>query len=154
MGSLTQAGKKSKTAIWLHESHKLHVEFQVAAGQTVYRGQPVKLTNDGKITPWAKADLNHLIIGYVTTDQIAGEWATVAMKGYMGVLALNATAGAMNCGPVTYQAYNTANGDTTHGNKGYSTYAAPTTDTGNTETHAWSIDQAAAQYDLIRVIVN
>jgi hypothetical protein len=151
MGYLASAGKKTKTVIFQHESHKLHIEFAVAAGQTVKRGQPVKLAANGTVQPWAKADLNVACIGYCYNDAPAGEMVTVVMRSYMVILGINATAGALNAGPVTYQGYNEANADLRDGLLGYNTFSAPTGATGNTEFNGWNLDQVAAQYDLIRV---
>ncbi|HEU4608383.1 MAG TPA: hypothetical protein VFS31_09760 [Chitinophagaceae bacterium] len=151
MGALTSAGSKSKTVIFQSESHKLMIEFVVAAGQTVKRGQPVKLTTDGKITPWAKGDLNVACVGYCSMDGLAGDYVTIYMRAFLVILAINATAGALSTGPVTYQGYDTTHADTRDGLTGYSTFSAPTADTGNTEFNGWALDAAAAQYDLIRV---
>ena len=150
MPGLTQAGSKAKTVIFQHESHKLHIEFVVGA-TAVKRGQPVKLDATGKIVPWAKADLNVNCIGYSVHDGAVGDFATVIMRAFLVVLAINATAGALAPGPVTYQGYNTVNPDLRDGLTGYNTFSAPTGATGNTEYNGWNLDAATAQYELIRV---
>lgn len=58
MADLVKVGAKTPQAvIYKSESHKLHQSFVVKKGQTVVKGQPVKLnTDDGTISPYTGAE--------------------------------------------------------------------------------------------------
>lgn len=45
-------GQTLQAVIYKSESHKLHQAFPVKDGDTVVQGQPVKLNNDGTISPY------------------------------------------------------------------------------------------------------
>lgn len=45
-------GRTPQAVIYKSESHKLHQAFPVKASDTVVQGQPVKLNNDGTISPY------------------------------------------------------------------------------------------------------
>jgi len=143
MAQLTAMGGQTKT-IFLNEaeSHKLHLAFTVAAGQTVKRGQPVILNADGDILPPGTLDgtLNPQIIGYSVHNAAAGEEATIAMRGYCVVFAV--AAAAQNAGLVSYNGLGT---DTD-----YTKYAAEAT---AAESNGWSLDKATAAQEMIRVVL-
>ena len=45
-------GQTLQAVIYKSESHKLHQAFPVKDGDTIVHGQPVKLNNDGTISPY------------------------------------------------------------------------------------------------------
>lgn len=45
-------GRTLQAVIYKSESHKLHQAFPVKDGDTIVQGQPVKLNNDGTISPY------------------------------------------------------------------------------------------------------
>lgn len=140
MAQFTAIGQQTKT-IFLNEaeSHKLHLAFTVAAGQTVKKGQPVKLNNAGEIlTPALDGSENHLIIGYSIMNTAAGEECTIAMRAYAVVFAVSAA--SQNAGPVSFNGFGT---DTD-----YTKYGAESTPA---EVGGWALDSATAAQQLIRV---
>lgn len=48
-------GRTPQAVIYKSESHKLHQAFPVKSGDTIVQGQPVKLNNDGTISPYTGA---------------------------------------------------------------------------------------------------
>ena len=88
------------------ESHKLHQAFMVAAGKTVYVGQPVKLNADGEVVPAAANEPAMNIIGYSVHKGTEGDEVTVAMKAY--ALIYVKPKAAVVAGPVQYDGTNTA----------------------------------------------
>lgn len=48
-------GRTTQTVIYKSESHKLHQAFPVKSGDTIVQGQPVKLNDDGTISPYTGA---------------------------------------------------------------------------------------------------
>lgn len=145
-GTLTSLGGVSKTTLLAEEPDKLRIEFTTAAD--VKKGQFVKLTNAGLVTPWVKADLQHLCLGYCDADVLSGGVVTVVTRGY--AVHFGITAGAANCGPATTNGYDSADADTTVGAKGYMIWGVATD---VTDAVGWIIDQAAGANALIRVII-
>ena len=45
-------GRTPQAVIYKSESHKLHQAFPVKSGDTIVQGQPVKLNDDGTISPY------------------------------------------------------------------------------------------------------
>ena len=117
--------------------HLTHVEFEAVA--PVYKGQPVKLNNAGKVTPYLTADDPILNIGVAHADAAAGELVTVVTRG-LGVTNAQANA-AINAGPVKVHSYSTAN---------ERVLFIQGTDT--TDSNGWALDSAGAQFDDIRVL--
>lgn len=138
-------GNQTKTTFLNTEAHKLSLEF--VANAAVKSGQPVKLTNDGKVTPWAKTDALNLCIGYAYQSADANEYVTVFVRGYLVIWALS-TGTSLNAGPVALQGYDSST-DAGGNRKGYSQYGAVSSDTAS----AWALDAAAAANTLIRVLV-
>ena len=65
---LTILGSKTPRAvIYKSESHKLHQAFNVKSGQTVVKGQPVKLETDGTISPYTGTGV---YLGIAVTDSV------------------------------------------------------------------------------------
>lgn len=146
-GTLTSLGGVSKTTVLAEEEMKIRVEFTTAA--IVKKGQPVKLTAAGLVTPWAKTDLQHLCIGYCDSDQASGSLVTVVTRGYAIIYGISAA--AANAGPATYNGYDSTNPDTNEvGAIGYSQYGAATD---VTDCIAWILDQASAANFLMRVLI-
>jgi hypothetical protein len=145
-GTLTSLGNVSKNTLLAEEEHKIRVEFTTAA--QVYKGQLVKLTAAGLVTPWAKTDLQHLAIGYADSDQASGALVTIVCRGYAMLFGI--VAGATNAGPATVNGYDTADTDTYQGGVGYSIWGAATD---VTDCVGWILDQVAAANALVRVLV-
>lgn len=141
MAQMTAFGGKTKT-IFLNEaeSHKLHLAFTVATGQTVKKGQPVILNTDGEILPPGTVDgtLNPQIIGYSVQNAAAGEECTIAMRAYCVIFAQ--ASAVQNAGLVSYNGIGT---DTD-----YTKYATEAT---AAESNGWSLDKATAIGQMIRV---
>lgn len=49
-------GQTLQAVIYKSESHKLHQAFPVKDGETIVHGQPVKLNNEGTISPYTGAE--------------------------------------------------------------------------------------------------
>ena len=63
---LTLAGRQTPRAqIYKSESQKLHQAFAVKKGDTIVKGQPVKLETDGTISPYAGTGI---YLGIAVTD--------------------------------------------------------------------------------------
>ena len=132
-------GAKTKQAVFLNaESHKLHLEFE--AEGAVKKGQPVKLTNDGKAAPLGAADAAYLKIGDSIHDAADGELITVMMRGHVRVT-VEATA-IQNAGPVKWASF-----ETTTGRNRYAAAA----DAATTQGHA--LEASAAIGDEITVVL-
>lgn len=99
-------GSTTKT-IFEHtpEAHKLRIEFIVAAGQTVHKGDLVVLAAAGTVQAAAAAAPRYTIIGVAMMDGIAGEYVTVAMKAACVVLNAEGNA-AVPPGPCQLGAWN------------------------------------------------
>lgn len=146
-GTLTSLGNPSKSTILDYEEDKISIEF--TASGAINKGQPVKLTNAGKVILWAKTDLQHLCLGIALSTQADGELISVVTRGYAIVYGISA--GAANAGPATYNGYDTTNANTYDGvSKGFSIYGVATD---ATDAIAWIVDPAAAQYSLMRVLI-
>lgn len=123
------------------EAHKLHLDFEVAAGQTVHKADPVIFATNGKVQAAADDQAPHTIIGVSIHEATAGQRATIAMRGYTVVNA-EAQAASLNAGPVEVGPWNA-----TTGRREYAV-AADTTDTVG---HA--IEQVVADGDAVRVCI-
>jgi hypothetical protein len=65
---LTLVGQQTPRAvIYKSESHKLHQAFSVKSGDTVVKGQPVKLNEDGTISPYTGTGI---YLGLAVTDSV------------------------------------------------------------------------------------
>lgn len=143
MGNLTVLGKKTRTIIQHSENHKLTLEIEAAV--EIQKGQPVKLTAAGLVTPWAKADGQHTLLGVAVFYAEAGKMTTVWSRGYMIVLG---TANAVqDAGPITYEGVQTTGSDDI---KGYMKYGAAAS---VTDCIGWSLVQATAIGQVIRVVI-
>jgi len=141
--ALTVFGEVTKS-IFLKEieAHKIHEEFEVASAVTVKKGQAVKLTTAGLVTPAVAGELEHLVIGYSIHDGAAGELVTVGIKAFTIVWAQSA--GALDAGPVQIGA---AGADPL-----YATYVAATVDqTATPDCVGWALDNATGEDEMIRV---
>lgn len=145
-GTLVSLGGVSKSIVLAEEEDKLRVQFTTAA--QVYKGQPVKLTNTGTITPWLTSDAEHLCIGYCDADTAAAALVTIVCRGY--ALHFGIVAGAVNPGIATPNGYDSTDTDTYQGAIGYTIWQAGTT---QANTLGWIIDVASAEYNLVRVII-
>lgn len=145
-GTLTSLGGVSKTTVLAEEEDKIRVEFTTAA--IVKKGQPVKLTAAGLVTPWAKTDLQHLNIGYCDSDQASGALVTIVCRGFAIIYGISAA--AANAGPATYNGYDSADADLQVGAIGYSIYGVATD---VTDCVAWILDQVGAANNLMRVLI-
>ena len=91
-------GENTIAVILKKNGNELHHTFVVADSQTIEKAQPVKLTNDGKITPLASGDNYNLCIGNALNKATAGEQCTVYLRGR--IVAQGTTPGSLNAGPV------------------------------------------------------
>lgn len=101
-------GQESKT-VFIHdvENHKLHLEFTVAAGQAVKKGQPLILNTDGTVQAAAANVDRTAVIGYAIHDAAAEELVTAGMRAYAVVI--GSSAGALDAGAVKYAGYDGTN---------------------------------------------
>lgn len=142
--ALTAFGGVSKT-IFINEieSHKLHLAFEVAAEQTIKRGQPAKLDADGNAVPMAGDGSDaHQLVGYSIHNGKAGSIITLGVVGFAVVFAMAKT--ALVPGPVMYVGQNATDTD-------YSDYE----DTGATAAtmNGIALDVASAPNAIIRVLL-
>lgn len=139
---LSNLGEKTKSAFLKEvENHKLHQEFEVAASNTVFKGQPVKLDATGKIVPAAAAEAEHNIIGVAIMDGAEGELVTVGMRGYAIIWAESVA--ALTPGPIKYTGYN--------GTTEYNQVDSGTVTQAN--AMGWALDVASAAAELVRVVI-
>ena len=82
-------GRTPQAVIYKSESHKLHQAFPVKSGDNPVQGQPVKLNNDGTISPYTGAEGEIYIgiaLGYTQSPAYppaaAGVEVTVMVQGY------------------------------------------------------------------------
>ena len=95
-------GENTIAVILKKNGNDLHHSFEVASGQTLEKSQPVKLTNDGKITALAAGDNYNFCIGNALNKATAGEQCTVYLRGRL--VAQGTTPGALNAGPIQLDA--------------------------------------------------
>lgn len=144
MPGLTVLGNVSKTVFLATEEDKITVEL--TANEAIKKGQPIKLTIDGKAAIWAAADGLIALIGYAYGDCAIGALTTIWSRGYAMIYALS---GALqDAGPVVYSGYNTTT--LISGNAGYSNYSANAV---ATASNGWALDNAGAAGVLIRVLL-
>lgn len=139
--SLTKLGQGTKT-IWLKgpEAHKLHNEFEVAAGATVKVSQPVILDTDGLVKPAPAGTAKNLIIGYSIHNGKEKELVTVVMVGFTMIYAKpDAT---ITAGPVKNGLMN-ANDDS---------YLSVSNTVNAADQFGWAIDAGDAD-DKVRVVL-
>jgi len=144
MPPFTTLGTNSKTTILSMESHKLAIEFEAAAA--VKKGQLVKLDTTGKVTPWAKADLQHTIIGMCHDDAAIGELVTVHTRGYALIYGISNA--IQNAGLATFESFDTSNA--VNGVTGYSKFSISAV---ADQDMGWALDAATAANQLIRVLI-
>jgi hypothetical protein len=123
------------------ESHKLHLEFVVEAGQSVKAGMPVELTATGTVKPVTSATAATTGIGICLQDRAAGEKVTVGVRGY--AVENGEAKTALTPGPVFWDSYNA----TTSLNVWDDTSVTAANIAG------WCLDVAATAADPIRVLV-
>lgn len=123
------------------EAHKLHIDFEVASGQTVHEGDPVVLTAAGDIQAAASGASAETLLGVAIMDGTAGNRATVSMKGYCEVNG-EAAAASLSAGPIELGAWNATTG--------LREFAAATT---AAKTCGHNLIQATADGDPIRVVL-
>lgn len=139
----TQFGDKTRT-IFLKgiENHKLHQEFEVAAGQTIKKGQPIILNANGTVQAAGATPDAHTVIGYSIHNGAAGELVTVGMKAFTIVYASNT--GALDAGPVAYAG-------TMNSNVADGIYCNYTNTTTAGKVIGWCLDQATGANDTVRI---
>lgn len=145
-------GKKTKTIILHKEADKTALEFEVNTGVEIQVGQPVKLTTDGKVTPWAKSDKKAKLLGYAYNHGTAGKLVTVIVVGFMLINAISGSGGT-SAGPVAYQSYDTTT-DLGENAKGYSVYDNVNSDgSENDQVNGYATINAAGAGELIQVVL-
>lgn len=92
-------GSNTKTIVLKSQSHKLSEEFEVNAGQTVAKGQPVVIAGDGLVQAAGTGSTAQQIIGYSMHDGAAGELVTVIMKAH-AILFMECETDSLAAGPV------------------------------------------------------
>ena len=139
--SLTKFGQAS-TTIWLKgpEAHKLHNEFEVAAGETVSVSQPVILDEDGLVKAAPAGTKKNLIIGYSIHNGKEKELVTVAMVGFTMIYAKPTT--TITAGPVKNGLMNTTD----------PAYLSVDNTVDATDQFGWAIDAGDAG-DKVRVVL-
>ena len=117
--SVTSARVITVTAYDSSQPLVLH-EFVVTAGASqatvtygsdnnrIFKGQPVKLTADGKIEPYAAGDIPAKLIGYAVQDGYGGDLVTVMMKAF-AIIYAEAYATAHLPGVCRMAAFNSTN---------------------------------------------
>lgn len=88
------------------EVHKLHLEFTVKAGETIHRGQPVKLNADGTISVVDPTDAELVFIGVSIHEggsAYGKDFVVVAMRAYAVVDAV--AKGVVPAGAVGYAGF-------------------------------------------------
>lgn len=100
-------GTTPRVVIYKSESHKLHQAFPVKAPEKIYAGNPVAITDDGKIELLTKAnEANYLGIAvtdnnnpaYKESANVGPMEVTVAVQGFMIINAISGA--ALDAGPV------------------------------------------------------
>lgn len=91
------------------EAHKLHIEFDVAAGQTVHQADPVVMATNGDVQAAASGDSVFKLVGVSIHDGIAAERVTISMKGYC-VVNGEAAAAPFDAGSCKLGAWNATTG--------------------------------------------
>lgn len=108
----------------------------------IFMGMPVEINpTSGKVQPVTVATHDLTCIGYTIHSAVAGELATIAVRGYVAIYA-EAIAAAVH-GPVKFSSYDVVNE--------YNKVSSDTVTTAN--QMGWALDDAAADLDLIRVIL-
>jgi len=142
--ALTKFGENTKSVfLKAIEANKLHQEFEVKAGATVIKGQPLKLAADGTVEPAATDELAFQVIGYSLHNRGAGELLTVAMKP-MAII-WSQSAGALAAGPVKILA-------TAPTDPFYRSYVATAHATG-ADVIGYALDAAVGAGELVRVAI-
>lgn len=145
--NLYSLGKNSKTTILAIEENKLSIEFEATV--TIKCGQPVKLTQAGKLAVWTKADSITLLIGHAYSEGGNGDLITVFMRSHLLIYALSSE--AISCAtPVTPTDWNNAvavDGGELDGTTGYNRVEQVGADT----AFGWALDEATGADELIRV---
>lgn len=100
-------GTTPRVVIYKSESHKLHQAFPVKASVRIYAGNPVAITEEGKIELLTKGnEANYLGIAVTDSNNPAYKESanashvevTVAVQGFMIINAISET--ALDAGPV------------------------------------------------------
>jgi fructoselysine-6-P-deglycase FrlB-like protein len=129
------------------EAHKLHIEFEVEAAQSVHTADPVVLANNGKVQAAASAAPAYTILGTAIDEVAAGNRVTISMRGYCRVYA-EAAAASLNAGPVQLGVWNA-----TTGQREYAAAAGADDAAKSVVTVGHNITQAAADGDAIHVVL-
>lgn len=122
------------------ESHKLHIDFEVRASNEVYLGQMVAIHTDGTVFALAADSDEHACVGVAVHNASAGEQVTVATRGYAVVRGQSQA--ALSPGPVQAKSFDSTNK--------VNEFA---TSTGVGKTIGWSLDEATAANQTIRVLI-
>lgn len=152
-------GTTPRVVIYKSESHKLHQAFpvkaSVKASVKIYAGNPVAITDDGKIELLTNAnEANYL--GIAVTDNINPAYkesanagsveVTVAVQGFMIINAISET--ALNAGPVEI---GTGMDDTNHFTK-FKPFTQAGAEAATRPVNFISLTKASAKDELIQVL--
>lgn len=139
---MTTIGDKTRTIFLNHESHKLHLEFVAAAA--IKKGQPVKLTSAGKVTPMLLADAGAIDeIGYATMNANTDDNVTVMVRG-MAVI-YSYSKGAVSPGHGKYDSFYT--------NAPTGEYYNVVDNSTFSTRQGWILDTATVANTLVRFLV-
>lgn len=127
------------------EAHKLHLEFTVAAGQSVNAGDQVIFANNGTVQSAGTAAAVNTVIGVALHAAAAGEKVTIGMRPYCVVIA-EAAAINLNAGPVQLGAWNG-----TTGRREFAAAAGATAHERHAVTVGFNLTQATADGEEILV---
>lgn len=134
-------GQKTKNNGFLKtESHKLHQAFSVATGQTIFKGQPVKMNANGEVVPAAVEEVKTNVIGFAMFGATEGQRCTVIMKS-PSILFVEAS-DIFNCTNfITYNGYSV----------GTEYNLVKTANADATNSIGWALDRAVAAGDILRI---
>jgi hypothetical protein len=142
-------GSATVTIFDRSEMHKMHLEFEVGAAATIYKGQLVKLDTDGTLIAASAADPREEIIGVSIHDAVGadGDMCTVVVKGFVVVFA-EAAAASLNAGIVQAGAFNS-----TTGYQEYAAAAGADDAAKQVVTVGINLTQATSDGDVIKVML-
>lgn len=136
----TTLGNDVQVSILKHESHKLHHEFPVATGQTIVKGQFVKMNTAGELEVAAADEARANIIGIAVMDAASETVCTVMMTAQ--AILYCKSAAALNAGDVDIAGF-----DSTLGINTVKTTALAANIVGK------ALDVAAGADEIVRVAV-
>lgn len=127
------------------DSHQIHMEFQVASGQTVHKGDQVILNTNGTVQAADAAAPSYTILGTSIHDGVAGGFVTIATR-FQAVVNGEAAANTFNAGVTQLGAWNG-----TTGRREYAAAAGADDQAKDLVTIGFNIAPAVADGDAVQV---